>query len=79
MLCFVTDIQSVSEPDILGVLRYERLAVRALDGSLIVEIDPPQGGWTHEDLVARATFLERTTTDGADAFLGRVWVGSTEV
>lgn len=79
MLCFVTDLQSASEPDILGALRYERLAVRALDGSLIVELGPPPGGWTHSDLVAQSVRLERATADGADAFLGMTWVGSTEV
>ena len=79
MICFVTDIRSHREADILRHLSAEPLVVRSLEGDVITEIDAPAAGWTHEGLVAEAVRLEGRTTEGAEAYLGGVWVGSTEV
>ncbi len=79
MICFVTDIRAHGEADILMPLRGERLVVRSLDGQVITKVEAPPAGWTHEALVAEALRLEGLTSDGAEAYLGGVWVGSTEV
>lgn len=79
MICFVTDIQSGFEPDILALLKGERLTVLSLEAVLIAEVEPPVCGWTHDQLVAQAASLEGKTAGGAEAYLGGVWVGSTEV
>lgn len=79
MICFVTDIGSPCEADILMPLSDEPLVVLSLDGQVITKVEAPPAGWTHEGLVAEAVRLEGRTTEGAEAYLGGVWVGSTEV
>lgn len=78
MINFVTDIKE-GEPDILGAVKSERLLILALDGSLITEVPAPLNGWTHGTLLDQAIRLKEKTTAGAEAFVGKCWVGSTEV
>ncbi len=79
MICFVTDIRSSVEPDILTLLKGDWLEIRSLNGEVLERIGAPSGGWTHERLVEQAELLEELTKEGAEAYLGGVWVGSTEV
>lgn len=44
---------------------------------VIFEYSPPAEGWTHESLCALDIPLERL--QGANAYLGDAWVGSTDV
>lgn len=79
MICFVTDIRSSVEPDILTLLKGDWLEIRSLNGEVLERIGAPSGGWTHERLVEQAELLGELTKEGAEAYLGGVWVGSTEV
>lgn len=78
MICFVTDVWE-GEPDILQAVRGESLQVYDLDGGLIGTIPAPADGWGHDALECQAERLALKTRDGADAYLGSQWVGSTEV
>ncbi|WP_018871415.1 hypothetical protein [Thioalkalivibrio sp. ALgr3] len=78
MIRFVTD-QWLNEPDILSPVRHLELSIVDLDGNLVSQSLPPEKGWTHEELEAYAEELAPLTEGGADAYLGRVWVGGTEV
>ena len=78
MIYFVTD-RRPGERDILPGVAHEPLSVTSLDGSLITTTQPPPGGWTHDRLQEEAQRLADATRDGADAWLGTTWVGSTEV
>ena len=55
------------------------LHVIGLDGFLIATLQPPPEGWTHNRLQDQAQRLRDDTRDGADAWLGSRWIGSTEV
>ncbi|MCA8143576.1 hypothetical protein [Burkholderia multivorans] len=70
------------EPDLLTGNEREPLFIRALGGQATLRIAPAQA-WTHyaldavaerEDVIA---FVK--VNFGADAFLGRRWIGSSEV
>lgn len=74
MICFVTDTLS-NEPDILASVRMLPLSIKGLEGELLRSISAPPGGWTHELLCEAGQDL----VEGAEAFLGVKWVGSTEV
>lgn len=78
MISFITDQRS-GEPDILTPYRGAPLRVLCLSGNALTSVAAPKGGWTHEALSEQARRLERLTHDGADAYLGDAWVGSTEV
>ena len=75
MLTYVTDVQG-DEPDILTARRYDVLIIRTLDGNVLLRKSAPEGGWTHKKLMENQP---ANTEEGADAFLGEHWVGSTEV
>lgn len=81
-ITMITDIQP-GEPDILQQVRLEDLLIKDLEGKYICTIKAPGGnGWTHELLCAASDDLHNGPLDlsmGADAYLGSVWVGSTEV
>lgn len=79
-ICFVTDVRE-GESDILSGNENKTLSVVNLDGGLITEIVPINGPWTHEKLCSIADKLDSLglTQEGADAFLGEQWVGSTEI
>ena len=78
MIKFIKDIRG-SEPDILTPVKDEVLRVVDLDGRLICKVDCPLLGWTEERLWQESEKLQSLTQDGADAYLGRQWVGSTEI
>ena len=77
MIRFWTDIRP-GEPDILTPLKDAALVIVALDGSALHVSRPPEKGWTHDRLQARAKTLAVLTSDGANAYLGPALVGSTE-
>lgn len=76
---FVTDTRP-GEPDVLSGLENETLRVISMDGVLLVEIKPDLP-WTHERLAGLPLrdLAGEMLDDGADAYLGNKWVGSTEV
>lgn len=78
VICFITDIRE-GEMDILSPVKHEPLLVLGLDGGLIDQVLAPASGWTHDALVTQGERLTPKTKQGADAFLGAVWVGGTEV
>lgn len=76
---FITDILP-GEPDLLttSVIFNPLQIVDLFDKTdVLFEYPPPVAGWTHEELGALNIPLERL--QGADAYLGETWVGSTEV
>ena len=77
MIHFRTEPQP-GEPDILAPLKDATLVITDTDHSPIYFSTPPDDGWTHELLVAKAESLTRLTAAGAHAYLGRHIVGSTE-
>lgn len=78
MIQFVTD-QKPGEIDILGSHNDKDLLVTDLDGQRIECFPAPANGWTHAYLETIAKGLAHLTANGANAFLGEHWVGSTEV
>lgn len=86
MLTFITDRQTRRdgslEPCLLADRREAPLLIRTLEGEKIAEI-LPSAPWTHERLTELAPYLMAMYADqlkqGADAYIGGLWVGSTEV
>ncbi|BBP46343.1 hypothetical protein THMIRHAS_17160 [Thiosulfatimonas sediminis] len=78
MIKFVTDVRP-GEKDILTPVKHEKLKVTDLDGRLVVVVESPVEGWSDELLWRWSEMLKQVTENGADAYLGDVWVGSTEV
>lgn len=78
VICFITDIRE-GEMDILSPVKHEPLLILGLDGGLIDQVLAPASGWTHDALIAQGERLTPKTKQGAEAFLGSVWVGGTEV
>ncbi|KIC80947.1 hypothetical protein [Pseudomonas sp. C5pp] len=78
MLNLITD-QREGEPDLLTSVKHANFEVRSLAGVVLKTITAPEGGWTHEQLVAVAVANEQITRDGADGYLGGQWIGSTEL
>jgi len=78
MITFITD-RLPNEPEILLPLKHLPLQVRTLENEPIARFDPPENGWTHDDLMETARRIDDLTVMGADAYLGDDWVGSTEV
>ncbi len=78
VLTFITDIQG-AEPDILSSVYREDLYIKSLSDEVIEIIPAPKIGWTHKSLEASAVNINELAGEGADAYLGGVWVGSTEV
>lgn len=86
MLTFVTDRQTRRdgslEPDLLAGHRLAPLRIVTLDGVPITQV-LPESPWTHgrlTDLVpGLLTMFGAQLEQGADAYLGSQWVGSTEV
>ena len=80
MLTFITDIKSESEPDILTVNQHKPLLIVSLEGQYLARFNPPNSGWTHQELLLLArSFPDVWDFCGADALLGEQFVGSTEV
>lgn len=79
MLTFITDIKSDSEPDLLHSHRFFPLMVTTLDGAAIASYAPPRVGWQQPQLEQISRELSGTLEMGANAYLGKTWIGSTEV
>jgi hypothetical protein len=78
MLKFITDVQN-DEPDILTPVKHNDLLITDLDGVQMLIIPAPEGGWSDELLWAASDRYIAKTANGAEAYLGEQWVGSTEV
>lgn len=79
MIHLVTDV-GCAEPDILMPGRGQPLLIKNLEGDLLQTIPAPELGWSHRQLMDETSKLSaQFTNQGADAFLGSEWIGSTEV
>jgi len=78
MIYLITDILE-GEPDILTPINKKVLYIRYLDGELLSEVHPIDY-WTHDSLMEVVNNFEEhdVCANGADAFLGDEWIGSTE-
>lgn len=79
MITIVTDIRGETEPDILASVCFDTFSARSLAGEHLLTRPAPAGGWSHALLCELAQEIEHLTNEGADAYVGSVWVGSTEV
>lgn len=76
---FATAKLNSSEPCIIQGFSNEALIIRDLDDNEIATILPTSGPWTHEKLVSLdLTLFQEVIAEGANAFLGVQWIGSTE-
>lgn len=70
------------EPDLLIGNEHSTLQFWHEDGSacaqVIFSVEPPAEGWTHE-LLDQATFDARLRDVSWSAYLGKSWVGSSEI
>jgi len=86
MIKFISDRKTRSdgtlEPCLLAGYRTAPLIIRTLEGERIAEI-LPSSPWTHEKLLELGPGLEVMFSEqikkGVDAYLGKQWVGSTEI
>lgn len=78
MITFITDCRE-GEPDILTPVMYETLLVTDLNGVELFSLPAPVGGWTTESLNSLSSQYRDLNESGAEAYIGDVWVGSTEV
>lgn len=79
MIHFITDVRH-NEPDILTPVKNNTLLIVSIEGQLLGRFDAPKEGWTHNSLCdLNTSFPEQWLFCGADALLGEVWIGSTEV
>jgi hypothetical protein len=78
-ICIITDTHCETEPDIIAPVRHEDFQARSLAGDLLVARPAPADGWSYALLCELAQEIEHLTGEGADAHVGEVWVGSTEV
>ncbi|EOG8381080.1 MULTISPECIES: hypothetical protein [Pseudomonas] len=74
----VTD-QQPGEPNIISGSEHQPLEIRSLTGSIIKQLQAPATGWSHDSLIEVAARQHELYRDGADAYLGNEWIGSTEV
>lgn len=66
-----------TEKDLLIGNESKELVIQDLDGHIVQKISAPVNGWTHE-ILDKIDFSE-TSASGWDAFLGKQWIGSSEV
>lgn len=83
MIKFITDTRA-GEPEFDKMVFQNDLLITELDGKPIKTVPAPTDGWTHEILERLAEKLyeeegHSSMINGADAYLGTQWVGSTEV
>jgi hypothetical protein len=57
---------------------HEPFEIRSLGGEVLKTVGAPASGWTHPELEKVAAESSDVTHEGADGYLGGVWVGSTE-
>lgn len=75
---FITDTQG-SEPCVIAGFETEPLIFQDLDGEHIATLPCLDGHWTHAKILALdLTPFQEKLRQGADAFLGKQWIGSTE-
>ena len=79
MIHIITDSRGETETDILAPVCREAFEARTLAGELLLTRPAPAEGWSHALLCGLAQEIEHLTGEGADAYVGAVWVGSTEV
>lgn len=72
---YITD-QRPREPDLLVGSEHAALDIRDLNGQLLLNVSAPLTGWTHASL---SEIQPPEAEEGADAYLGGNWIGSTEV
>lgn len=75
MLKYITDVRE-GEHDLLTLNRHQILVIKNLDGMVLHTQVAPPDGWTH---IALVSIQPLACSDGADAYLGENWIGSTEV
>lgn len=75
MITYITD-QRPGETDILSGMERDTLEIRSLEGAILLNVPAPRKGWTHQSLTA---VQPDEAAEGAEAYLGGHWVGSTEV
>lgn len=75
MITYITDVRQ-GEPDLLPTICHLELIVKSLDGTVLQKRTAPEHGWTHSELMA---IQHPVFEEGADAYLGIHWIGSTEV
>ena len=66
-----------SEIDLLIGNEHQCLIIKDLDGYITKEINAPKSGYTHELLEVIDYFIY--SPNGWDAYLGNIWIGSSEV
>lgn len=78
-MIFITDVLLGGSVILIPSVIFNQLQIVDLFDrtDVLFEYAPPAEGWTHEKLCALDIPLERL--QGADAYLGDTWVGSTEV
>lgn len=79
MITFITDCRGESEGEVLPGVAARPLVIKSLQGKHLLAFPAPAGGWTHHRLCDLGQRIETLTADGADAYVGGEWVGSTEV
>lgn len=79
MITIIADTQGQSEADILAPVCREDFQARSLRGELLLARPAPAEGWSHTLLCDLTHDIEHLTGEGANAYVGTVWVGSTEV
>lgn len=67
---------SESETDLLIGLENEPLTIRDLNGDVKSVIVAPENGWTHATL--ESVQYNNLSPDGWDAYLAKIWIGSSE-
>lgn len=74
-LTFITDVKN-GEPDILKPIKEQELTLYSESG-IILTVNAPKGGWTHDLLVQLYSHIKFVTE--VNAKVAGVWIGSTEV
>lgn len=75
MLTYITEVKN-GEPDILEGCSKATLVIRSLEGQELHREKAPVSGWKHALLTG---VQPEGVVYGADAYLGDMWIGSTEV
>ncbi|MFZ3461418.1 hypothetical protein [Vibrio harveyi] len=69
-----------TEPDLLKGNEHNELIIKNLDGAVIATITlSSKMGWTHDLLEQTNSYAHCLSPDGWDAYLGKQWIGSSEI
>ena len=78
----ITDVKG-REPDILTPIKEQDLVLKNVADQEIFRADPPENGWSTDALIRACDrfchAIRWTPADVIEAYLGNVWIGSTEV